>query len=324
LLGQQQIEDQIKPKKLSFSRGTKEVVNDIPLNNLLQVQQQANDKVEAVAGPDPDPDPESEQEQANEKENAVPYPIPEQIQAKNKENADPDPISDLEQTNDQEKPVSKPKPKQKLKADPKLDSSQGVGKRKRKVVKENFEKNFVKLESEDLNLTSDQMKLLDLFEVSFKKPKGNREFFLQREISRLKDIKPIYREVPITNTSSAEDLDVCPIYGESVETQEDETLIWRQIDIKAMKEVKKRIVNKEKPEPKLESNSVMIEMDGKKVCIGERNLGKKQAIETLNDGKVRIIYHGEFTGAHFFVLDLCKGGTFVQHVEKEKVVSIFS
>ena len=65
-----------------------------------------------------------------------------------------------------------------------------------KTSKKEFFQNYGTQENdEDLHVSSDQKEILELFDISFKKHKGNRALTLDPELTRLKEIPMKYKEV---------------------------------------------------------------------------------------------------------------------------------
>jgi len=189
-------------------------------------------------------------------------------------------------------------------------------KNKRKSVGRLQEEFYIKLESEELILTQDQRILDNLFQISFKKPKGNREFFIKRDLAFLKNIKAIYKDVQIDEDKREEDLDVCPQYGEKVFVNTDGIRFWHQLDINAMKlEKRKLLKNNAKPR----EHSITMEVNGKKCYIGEREFSTREPMESIDDGKVSVLYHGEYFNLHVFCIEIRKAGKFVHKVNDEVV-----
>jgi len=194
---------------------------------------------------------------------------------------------------------------------------------KRTVSKRNFKElnseQYIKLESEELLISSEQKQILELFNVSFKKPKGNREFFIKRDLVSLKEVKPIYKDVILDDDMSTEDLDICPQYGEKINETEDGKKIWRQLDLKAMKQEKrkngKNITKFDHPNEKIQC-----EINGEMQNIGERGITTKKPVDFIDNGKIKVLFHGEHLGAHIFIMDITKGGKFVHKVENETVM----
>lgn len=175
---------------------------------------------------------------------------------------------------------------------------------------------YIKLDSEELALTDEQRALNNLLQIKFKKPKGNREFFIKRDLAFLKSIKAIYKDIQIDEDRKDEDLDICPQYGERLFTGSDGTRIWRQLDINAMK-LEKRRQNKAHSRP--QGRSVTVEFNGKSCLVGEREVSSRPPVESLDDGKVSVVYHGEYFNLHMFAIEVRRAGRFVHKVNDEVV-----
>ena len=204
----------------------------------------------------------------------------------------------------------------------KPEEKKNVGKRTMKKRNAAYlqENCYVKVDSEELVLTEEQKKIADLFQLHFKKPKGNREFFIRRDLAHLKDVKTIYKDVLVEEDRNTDDLDICPQYGEKVIEQENGTRVWRQIDIKAMKLEKRKTTVAALHEVKPKNGAISLELNGESHLIGERGLTKRPAIDSIDNGKVKVLFHGEHQDAHLFVLEVHKGGKFVHNVGNETVV----
>lgn len=209
-----------------------------------------------------------------------------------------------------------------------IEADKSVPKESNVVVKKQEERNkrrsvgrlqeefYIKLESEELILTQDQRILDNLFQINFKKHKGNREFFIKRDLTFLKSIKAIYKDVQIEEDRREEDLDVCPQYGEKVFVSTEGIRFWHQLDINAMKLEKRKLLrNVEKPR----EHSVTMEMNGKKCYVGEREFGTREPIESMDDGRVSVLYHGEYFNLYVFSIEIRKAGKFVHKVNDEVV-----
>lgn len=186
-----------------------------------------------------------------------------------------------------------------------------------------FFKDFtVKLDTEELNLTGEQQKIIDLFQISYKKPKGSRALILDRELALLKNIPVKYKEAIIENDVNREDLDTCPHLGEKIVENEDGTITWTQVDIQAMKMEKKKQAAIQKEKKMSAPGAITLPFNGEDIYIGDRNYTKRKEVESYDDGKIKILYHGTSGPLKVFVLEILKDGEFIQEITDEKVVSI--
>jgi len=196
--------------------------------------------------------------------------------------------------------------------------------KRRKLIEEAVSKEFeqqctIKLETEELTITADQKQIIDLFQVTYKKSKGNRSLILDRELSLLKNIPMKYKEVPLSNNINSDDLDVCTHLGEKV-YKKDNNIIWKQVDIIAMKAERKSMAALKK-EKKISVNSgIICSIEGQEKKIGEKNITRRPAFSAMDDGKVKLIYHGEDGPLSIFVVDILKDGEFVHQLTGEKIV----
>ncbi len=267
-----------------------------------------------------------------EPEGDAPPPLKEEVKSSQKSRGEPESQKDHREDI---KPTklrfsggnkSESKSKQKKETEKKPQSQPPVVENRRRKREESLapltDKNFLKVDSEDLLITEEQKKIVDMLEVRFRRPKGNREFILGRELVFLKGVKQMYKEYKIETNEDLEDLDVCPQFGEKVETLEDGTRVWRQLDINAMKKERRRLATQKSGHPNAAAGPISLQIEGQTQCVGERCISQREAIDTIDNGKVKVLYHGEHGGVHIFVIEIYKGGKFVHKVENETVVSI--
>ena len=215
--------------------------------------------------------------------------------------------------------------KETIKSEKPKKKSSNLNKKKKPEEKKNISKKgicklqeefYIKLDSEELVLTDEQKILDNLFQINFKRPKGNREFFIKRDLIGLRNIKAIYKDIQIDEEKNNEDLDICPQYGEKIITTDNGNRIWHQLDINAMKLEKRKMT---RTHEEVKERTIKMELNGKTCHVGERSLTTRPAIESMDNGRVSVLYHGEYFNLHVFSIEIHKSGKFVHKVNDEIV-----
>eukprot|EP01022_Parablepharisma_sp_SALTPOND_P028331 TRINITY_DN70807_c3_g1_i1.p2 TRINITY_DN70807_c3_g1~~TRINITY_DN70807_c3_g1_i1.p2 ORF type:complete len:490 (-),score=95.15 TRINITY_DN70807_c3_g1_i1:9691-11160(-) len=224
----------------------------------------------------------------------------------------PPPVKRKQKSENGEKPAAKKK--------------EAPEKRKRNTeapsTKDFFKQYVIKLDDEELNVSSEQRKIVDLFQVSYRRPKGNRALILDRELALLKQIPMKYKEVELPVETNPEDLDTCPHLGEKVQEIED-GYVWKQVDIAAMKAEKKALAAMRKERKITAQGGITLSIEGEEKQIGDKHVHKRNPIADMDDGKVKLLYHGQDGPLNIYVLDITKGGEFVHQLGGEKMVMIW-
>eukprot|EP00826_Nyctotherus_ovalis_P063937 TRINITY_DN9373_c0_g4_i1.p1 TRINITY_DN9373_c0_g4~~TRINITY_DN9373_c0_g4_i1.p1 ORF type:complete len:356 (-),score=90.46 TRINITY_DN9373_c0_g4_i1:245-1312(-) len=189
-------------------------------------------------------------------------------------------------------------------------------KRNSEIKKSFFEQYIVKAD-ENLDLTNKQKEIVDLFQVSFKRHKGNRSLILDRELTRLKEIPLKYKEVEVSSEVVVEDLDTCGYLGEKVYKTR-EGYVWRQVDITAMKQEKHALLEIRRKEKLLENEKIMLLADGQ--VIGDRNVHKRKPIAEQDEGRVKLLYRRASGPLSVHALNIERDGEFTQQLKGEKMV----
>jgi len=192
-------------------------------------------------------------------------------------------------------------------------------KRNSEIKKDFFKQHIVQADSEDLDISNKQKDIIDLLKVSFKRHKGNRSLIIERELTRLKEIPMKYKEVEVSFNTPIDDLDICPHLGEKV-YKTSESIIWKQVDIAAMKEEKKTILALKRERKLMENKQIVMSGDGH--VIGDRNVHKRKAIKELDEGRVKILYNRRSGAMSVYAVNIERDGEFIQQLKGEKMVFI--
>ena len=172
---------------------------------------------------------------------------------------------------------------------------------------------------EELNITSDQKQILELFPLSFKRHKGSRALILEHELTQLKQIPMKYKEMKLPLETDKENLDICLHLGEKVHKTE-ECLIWKQVDIVTMKKERKEMAAIRREMKMNIREKIKLIVNGDEREIGEKSISRRRAVEELDEGRVRLLYHGNNEGLNVYVYDILSDGELIKEVKDDKMV----
>ncbi len=323
-----QADEKIRPTKLRFSES----------GNRKPEEKGSKSKAEAKAKESKGKEKGKDEEKKDEKKKEKPKSKAKEKEKENEKEKEPkEKQREKQKEKSEEKPQKKKSSKEpekkgkaseereKKKLDKKSESPKkkpSSGTHRDKKTAEEFKQYIVELSNEELDVTAEQQKIVDLMAISYKRHKGNRALILDRELEHLKSIPMKYKEVILEEGAQSEDLDTCPHLGEKVQELSEGGLVWKQVDIAAMKAEKRsqRMAKREKRRSS-QANTVSVSgTEGEERKVGDRNISKRPPISSIDGGRVRMIYHGENGPLNVFVFEILKGGEFSQEVGNENMV----